>query len=168
MPKHRERIRPTPAAKDSIAHIMQTRFGAGDIPNRVAPGNCFQATVASILGLQLEDVPDEADTMNRLLDEGKNPQIHRDTWGPYWLDLQQWLGGEHGWQLADIENKVLEGVVDDMVYIANGPSPRGLTHSTVYYGANMIHDPHPDGGGIRRVDHLTLLIPVAPARMTIK
>jgi hypothetical protein len=33
-------------------------------------------------------------------------------------------------------------------YIASGKSPRGVDHVVIYQSGKMIHDPHPEGGGV--------------------
>jgi len=97
-------------------------------------GNCLQACVASILELELEDVPnfmeagdDWADEYGRfmfrfglqLLTLDRDALLRQDVW---------WPGGYH---------------------IISGDSPRGdWQHSVVGYEGEMVHDPHPEGGGL--------------------
>lgn len=56
----------------------------------------------------------------------------------------------------------------DCIYIANGMSPRGLYHSIVAQGGEMIHDPHPSRAGIERVKDAYLFLALDPARCRIR
>jgi hypothetical protein len=109
--------------------IMQTRVGYG--------GNCAQAAVASILDLPLDAVPD----------------LSGDGW---WRVLQTVLNARG---LVAVEYRPPVPIVasgDGMLALLSGLSPRGLRHMVVgrlaWSGWEIAHDPHPDGGGLDRID----------------
>lgn len=100
-------------------------------------GNCFQAVVASILELDLEDVPHFVDIDVR---GGQNWLEHTDEWLRH-------RGLELNWLYK-------HEVPEDEYVVVHGLSPRGnWSHVVVYLGGEMVHDPHPDGTGVLTQDH---------------
>lgn len=99
-------------------------------------GNCLQTAVASILDLPLEEVP-------HFVPFGRN-------WNKALVMFMQEKGYEyHG--LADkqfINSPFYTKGIDGYV-IAAGESPRGLQHAVIYKDGELVHDPHPDGGGVK-------------------
>ncbi len=118
-----------------MKRVTQTAFGR---PH----GNCFEACLASILELKLEDIP-------------------RYT-GDDWLErFNKWLQWQYSLQLV-----VAHHYAPDRTYsIANGPNQRGRPHSVVMKGDELVHDPNPDRGGLSSVDHVMLFVASNPARM---
>jgi hypothetical protein len=115
-------------------------------------GNCTQAVVASILGLDLDEVPD----FNLLHKDDPHA-------GPYWQHLEEWFA-ERGWCF-------LIGPGDrsyETYYLAAGPSPRGVSHFVVMRDGAVVHDPHPSRAGIERISHTWVLMPLDPALFTKK
>lgn len=100
--------------------VLQTRFGSPD-------GNCFQACVASVLEIPLEEAAD-------IMDE--------EDW---FAAFQEWLN-DMGWFAFSFKGPpFIEGAYS----IIGGQSPRGdFGHAVVFLGKTMAHDPHPDGTGI--------------------
>ena len=102
--------------------VRQTIFGKPD-------GNCFQACVASLLEVPLEEVPSFTEK--------------------WWLELEAWLESRGlaplllTWPLAKGSYFCL-----DTHYIACGLAGRGLRHSVIYKNQELIHDPHPDNTGL--------------------
>jgi len=45
--------------------------------------------------------------------------------------------------------------------IACGLGPRGYKHATVYRDGELVWDPHPEGGGLVRVEEFHLVLPAA-------
>lgn len=130
--------------------VIQTRVGG----NLVAPGNCFAACIAAILGVSLEDVPDEVELINRTKrhkGEGDS-QFYQRCWGKYWVELSTWLRDRFGLGMMELDPKCFHGTGllcdDDAYMIASGKSPRGLEHCVICKGMDVVHDPHPDGGGL--------------------
>ena len=103
-------------------------------------GNCLQAAIASILELSLNEVP---------IFEG-------DDW---YLLLMNWL-----------ESFKIELVRWDYevsfkgLYLVVGQSPRGdFKHIVVYENGKLVHDPHPDGTGLKTIESAWLLLVYNPA-----
>jgi hypothetical protein len=87
-------------------------------------GDCLRACVATVLDLSLWEVPDFA------------------LFGPNWM-----------WALVMFAECDFDGPFDHTgVWIANGPSPRGVRHSVVYDDTGMVHDPHPTRAGLLSID----------------
>lgn len=113
------------------------------------PGDCFRASIASLLELPTEAVPHFMES---------------EAW---FLDLIAWLGER------DL-SPVLVEVDPDKPYpyfgethmVISGTSPRddgngALKHSCVGYGdwcgVEVVHDPHPSRAGLARIDELMFL-----------
>lgn len=97
--------------------VYQTKFGP---PN----GNCMSACVASILELDIRDVPN----------------FHgRDVWYEMW---QNWLS-ERGLHFINLE--VDHGYRPACYWIGDPDSPRdnNIKHAVVCVGYNIVHDPYP-------------------------
>ena len=113
--------------------VFQTKFGKPD-------GNCFAACLASILELPIEEIPDY-----------KQPE------GRWFRNYRKWIK-QYGLDLLIIEDISHEDFIPDVCCIVSGTSPRGLMHAVVYQGTEMIHDPHPEGGGVKHItDRIYLL-----------
>jgi len=113
--------------------VYQSRFGQN--------GNCLAACFASMLECPLEAVDfscgDHAeDAWAAVANEKLRP------FGVYFLDVR-----------ADLAH-----IPTDAFLIGNGMSGRGRMHSVIYQNGRHIHDPHPDGGGIVKLDFITLLV----------
>lgn len=109
---------------------LQTTFGGEDAPDQ-EKGNCFATCVATVLGIDVAGVPNFC---------------VKESW---WTDTQGWLG-ERG--LALISCEVRDWAPAAALSIASGPGPRGHRHCVVYDGNGLVHDPHPSGGGLLKVD----------------
>jgi hypothetical protein len=126
-----------------LVRVDQTRFGRGE-------GNCFAACIASITGLDLN-----------LLTEQLGPG--GGTWdGDVWVanpDEEHWFTRAErvlatlGWQISYDTAEVPDGYA-----IYSGPAARGLLHSCVGIGGEVVHDPHPSRAGLIEVtDYITLI-----------
>ena len=107
--------------------VFQTKFGK--------EGNCFSACIASILELSIDDVP-------CFLEDA----------GMWYFNYQQWAR-KHNLDLVGITEwgKETIGFIPQVYSIVSGLGPRGLQHSTVYFGNEMVHDPHPEEGGVKDI-----------------
>lgn len=106
--------------------VMQTRFGDPD-------GNCFEAAIASVLEVSLDDVPVLAS--------------YRNDSATFWEVLFDWLRDEH--ELCLVLALAKGSWIPEGVYhLISGLSPRGIKHTVVGQGGVMVHDPHPEGGGV--------------------
>lgn len=101
-------------------------------------GNCYAACIASILELPIESVPN-------FCEDKKG----------WTFATQAWLR-ERGLGIVNfrvLPESIAEGfefgvISQHAYYIVSGKSPRGYTHAVVGLGGEIVHDPHPDGGGI--------------------
>lgn len=116
----------------------QTTFGDGSAGGE--PGNCVSACVASLLELDTADVP--------------NFIVHLD----WFRRMQSWLNERgYGVVMVDWPPVVYAGQFPKMPVIVSGWGPRGLRHSCVgriewdeecHPNVQVLHDPHPEGGGL--------------------
>lgn len=140
--------------------VMQTRIG--DDPD--APGNCFTACIATIFEVDLSELPDEAKIVEELKAEGEwgtVPRFNRNrAWSRFYQAIQTWLFSRFGLRMIELNFKgMCRPPLDGIVAIANGKSPRGIEHSVVSIGGELVHDPHPEGGDISEEDrHYTLFV----------
>jgi len=106
-------------------------------------GNCFQAAVASILELPLEDVP--------------HVMIH-DDWD---VRLHEWLSQFNLWTVA-VDAKIAKEYnhIPAGYHLISGQSPRGdFWHTVVGYQGEMVHDPHPSRDGLTEEEVWRFFVP---------
>ena len=93
-------------------------------------GNCLQACVASILELALDDVPN-------------------------FMEYEDWDGEfvkfMAGFGLEPVEFNVAAGWTPGGYHCALGETSRGILHSVVAHGGEVVHDPHPSKNGLHTV-----------------
>lgn len=110
-------------------------------PKGIRNGNCFAAVVASLLELDIEDVPN-VETLFDL------PDNH------VWAEVMtRWLS-HHGHEWHSINR---EDVVTDELYLVVGKSPRGVTHVCIYKNGVMVWDPHPSRSGLITEDRFEVI-----------
>jgi len=159
--------------------VDQTRFGMGDFKADpiVAPGDCYSASLASLLECELDDLPDEQALIPKWKAQNKKLDDHKDSWAWYWVRLQDWLAAFRGLMMLDVKPDQQISNTTSFFALAGGVGPRGLNHSIVVEigsdpeGAHPIgdlwtpaHDPHPSRaylGGAQPFD-FTLLVNVVP------
>lgn len=117
-------------------------------PERGVEGNCCQAAFASYLGLPLQAVPD-FNTRHQ----------HAEHTGYFWDDVRRWFLGQ-GYLLQMMDKTYAA----DVLYLASGPSPRGVDHMVVYRAGELFWDPHPSRAGIARVKNVWVAVPVDPLK----
>lgn len=114
------------------------------------PGDCLRACVATVMGLRYELVP------------------HFAQYRSWWEWLRRWARTMHGTDWAcvlPVNGSIRHALRDPRnptghlvrgMYIACGPSPRGQFHHVVVVDLDLrlMHDPHPSGDGIQRVDEV--------------
>lgn len=114
--------------------IYQTRFGKKD--------DCLRACLATMLMLKIEDIPELSDI---------------DTWV---VELNKWL-----------VTKEIYAVVywakwkppKEAFVIACGKSPREISHCVIMKNGEVVHDPHPECGGlVGKIEDYLLLVPLKP------
>jgi len=125
----------------------QTLFGGKE-------GNCFAACVASLLGLDLSDVPNFC---------------ARQTW---WVDLIDWVRPfglrPLSFPTRGRTDEWATWFAPDQVVIASGPAVRGFDHSTLYLDGKLFWDPHPSGDGILLVNDVIFFMAVEPHRVVAR
>ena len=119
--------------------VYQTKFGK--------EGNCFPACLASILEIGIDEIPNFQEP------QGEWYTLYKKWLNRYSLDLIALLN----W---DDQPKNCPEVYS----IVSGKSPRGLQHATVYYGLEMVHDPHPDGGGVKGITEWIYIVSKHPVK----
>jgi hypothetical protein len=129
-----------------VKPVMQTIRGRGPKFGE-PPGNCLQASLASILELPLDQVPhfcaiDPADDY---------------AWS---TAMNAWLEDRFGLRVIYLQPK---GWTPEGYHLLDGESPRGSMHSTVGYRGALVHDPHPEGGGVTD-PRFGIFVTVNPAR----
>lgn len=127
--------------------IIQTQTGD--------TGNCFSACLASILELPIEVVPNFFEV--RLTDDPAG----------WWAAVREWLYlYGYGVLVIDDSNGNLSLGLPGFL-IVSGTSPRERMHATIWEGGRLIHDPHPEGGGVRAPLDISLLYPLDPSRLKL-
>jgi len=129
-----------------VIPVDQDRFGDPD-------GNCLQACLATLLDLDIGDVP----------------HFTGEDWR---ARMGAWLRTRGLWALAfsppagtlEETARWLDETVPGYA-IVSGQTPRGLLHATVWYAGELVHDPHPDRAGLLSVEDVLVLVPVDPAEV---
>ena len=135
--------------------VMQTKLGLG--------GNCEGATIATLLGLELSEIPDFWEGIDKLNPEAPGA-------GVLYQDNINYFLRRHGYRMLNLgvtkdpTEQDINWVIDiskhlGIKHIVAGISPRGYMHSVIYENGELWHDPHPEGGGVIPCQ-LCLLIPI--------
>lgn len=113
-------------------------------------GDCFRACIASILELPLDDVPHFVQI--GLTPHPDDPQPLAEGNSDWWYYLRDWLR-PRGLIYFDIPagEDAPDALISALGYhTITGLSPRGdWQHVVVGRGGEIVHDPHPEGGGLR-------------------
>jgi len=118
--------------------IDQTEFGE--------TGNCFQACLATLLNLDIEKIPHFA----KLYDDGN-----------WFGEVNKWLC-QYGLNLMCFHYEKDASYLKGCYHLLSGQSSRGLTHAVVGYEGKIIHDPHPDRGGLQTIEHSEVFVKLNP------
>jgi hypothetical protein len=114
--------------------VRQTKFYV----EGVSRGNCQQAATASLLGLELDEVPNFMEQPEGF-------------WQSFYAFLKR--RGLYAFELGP-------NWAPDCYYLAYGPSSRGVSHAVVYRDGELAFDPHPSDEGIEEVKSITLIVPI--------
>jgi hypothetical protein len=134
--------------------VMQTKTGFG--------GNCEGATLATLLDLDLHNIPDFWE--NCLIEDPANPtngEIYQDNLNKF-LALHGYKSVSIGWNEPTEESvRWVEDISKQIgvKHLVAGLSPRGYMHSVIYEKGKLWHDPHPEGGGVIACQ-IQFLVPV--------
>jgi hypothetical protein len=121
-----------------VRRVTQTKVGWPD-------GNCVRASYASLLGVDLDLVPDFSPAALR----GDNQRAAERAW---LRDL--------GYDLVVVpEGGARPDVSPDTLHLVSGLSPRGFGHCCVGRGGQVVWDPHPSRAGLVEVWHRAFLVP---------
>lgn len=125
--------------------VMQTVFGE--------TGNCFSACLASVLEIELSEVPN--------FFEGIDPKDNK----AWWSALRSWLNPLNlDVMSVGITLNALEEYKNAYLLVG-GSSPRGnFLHAVIYHGGEMVHDPHESRAGILSIDCADLIFLVDPSK----
>lgn len=117
-----------------MKQIYQTKFGAED-------GNCLAACIACLFPVEIDAVPDFYAQAGALWHTAFERWAAQFGVRPFtaWAD-----GG-----VIPIKN---------VYHFIGGNSPRGVMHSVVGFGGEMVFDPHPSGAGLVSVVDYTFFI----------
>lgn len=141
----------------------------------VSRGSCYPTVLACILDLELSQVPnfqlfywnvDETDMFDNYASKlfignknmsseiaNENYWDHKSLFGNLWMTVKDFWLASKGYQEVEIE-KIDQWIMENkgVPYIASGLSSRGVGHVVIYMDGKMIHDPHPDGEGLEKID----------------
>ena len=110
-------------------------------------GNCQTAVIASLLERDIDEVPYFAEGLHP--DLIPNESERADIFNKRIDDFFESLGYELNWYLPSDEiYRYIREDCKDIPYQVQGESPRGYQHVVIYMNGKMIHDPHPEGGGV--------------------
>lgn len=113
--------------------VYQTKFGNKE-------GNCFAACLASLLEIELDTVPDFY-------------KLYRSAW---YIEFQNWL---QQFDLTAVTfDELPTGWPLNLYYLVGGESERGILHSCVARSGEIVHDPYPNGTGLKVVSDYTFFI----------
>lgn len=137
-------------------------------------GSCYPTALACLMDLPLNQVPyfnlfylsqEDKDNFNAIflkkLCGGNYEEAHPDAQDNYkrnqslllnhwWNTCEFWLATK-GYVIEYIDKPNKEQWLKDnpdTLYMVTGLSPRGVGHVVIYRNGEMIHDPHPDNGGV--------------------
>jgi len=112
-------------------------------------GNCFAACIASLLEVKLGEID---------LIMG----------GDWYNRFNAWLAprGLAYFEIYFTEPlppSVFGAIAADQLWVAVGPTPRGLLHAVVMRGETLAHDPHPSAVGLSAIHGAGFLVPLDPS-----
>jgi hypothetical protein len=134
--------------------VTQTRNGCPS-------GNCTEASIASLLGIGLDEVPDLYD-----------PAAPPDRWttfpalcdwlrarGLMWVRVMSPPVGEPGPALWWAPEWLPAWVISEY-HLIGGESVRGIGHMVVGRHGEIVWDPHPARAGLSTIEDMTFLVPL--------
>ena len=146
---------------ETMKPVRQTRLAGTD---GETPGNCFQACLASIFDVPLEDVPDWKDRIDAYRGDKRTPKCRDRTWQQHWMDVQHWLRDAFQLTMLEVKAGSIQGfdMHEECLSIATGRSRRGTLHACVARGKEIVHDPHPKNEGLNRISTFTYFVNLHP------
>lgn len=150
-----------------MIRVYQTITGVA--PERGIFGNCFQACIASVLEMNLDDVPHFAQlSVEKEVARGVPPEIAFKESTDWWYLLNDWLAarGLYYVQFGQADQWHEDIIARLGYHLIIGPSPRGdYDHVVVGQAGAIVHDPREDanGAGLRSIRAFGLFIPRDPS-----
>ncbi len=153
--------------------VKQTRLRTGNLPRE--RGNCYPAVIASIMEIACEDVIqfqelyDECwiDPLNQWLEdrgwELENADDLKAFHDQLWIHRFFETDGKNTDGLpAEQWREIMRDTLYDQYYFVGGLSPRDpdVSHICIYQNGKIVHDPHPDNGGITTEDTFVRLVKI--------
>lgn len=132
-------------------------------------GDCYRTALAGALGLARDAVPHFVS--------------YSSVDAAWWWEVQRWAAAQYGalvysWHPDAWLERRAEGLEPRYpggrpFVVVDGPSPRGAFYHSVVadLDLNVVHDPHPLGVGLTRVDTVNVILPLEwtpPARKALK
>lgn len=119
-------------------------------------GNCQSAVLATLLNLDLKEVPNFNQGISGTMSAEQAGQLFRQNMSDFLRPL--------GYDVVQITSSDPEFVINisrllDTKVMVGGLSPRGYMHAAIYYQGELWHDPNPSGGGLIP-QIVTLLVPI--------
>lgn len=141
-----------------LVGIKQTILGRGPEHGEEA-GNCHQAALATVLGVQLEDVPHFLARWT-----ADDPA---DDW---WDRQQNWLREYHSLEMLALDADKMRYSDGRLwapkgLHLLVGRTVRDSTHVVVGYDGEMIFDPHPSNAGLTEITYIEIFIALRPSRV---
>ena len=123
-----------------MRRVYQTRKGADPDAPRTSQGNCFPAALASLLDMELKDLPDFDDDSPNWIGPFETFLADRGQ-AMNWLLVRHQFDHSNGW-LGPM-------YAPQGMSLANGPSPRGdWNHVVVAEDGIEVHDPAGPGDSV--------------------
>ena len=126
-------------------------------------GNCFPASIASLIEMEVDDVIqiqeyyksgcDWGQILKDWLKEKGYEILPANEFMVFHLDLNHIYQSE-----KEIEEDIKQ--LKDEYYMVSGKSPRyeNESHIVIYQNGKLVHDPHPDNTGILSIDGFLKII----------
>lgn len=128
--------------------VYQTRYGKNE-------GNCFPAAIASILELELDEVPDFCN-------------IHSED--SYYQEFIYWLHrlGYTAIPIATNKDELANSMhLKGSYLLVTGKNKDGVNHCVVYRNGEMVHNPNRKCEGITP-EYLDIIYPMNPMKSKLK
>jgi hypothetical protein len=122
-----------------MAPVDQTIF----VHDPQRPGNCFAACIATVLDLELHQVPHFIE-YGITFGDAKDP--HTASSGSHWWAMFLGFMAGRGLWVLELDSEV-DAAPGELVLVA-GMSPRGVVHQVIYRDGQLWHDPHPSRAGV--------------------
>lgn len=122
--------------------VFQTRYGD-------KKGNCFQAALASLFELELNDVPDFCNKYS----------THTDEW---YIQFLKWLN-KQGYSSTTIIDDLEHPRYKNCYLLVTGKNKDNVNHCVIYLNGKPVHNPNKNCKGIKPKT-IDIIFPINPAK----